>query len=914
MRNKDGFATVRIGASISHKGRTAVASAGHPATVALIGPGTSTNHKALASALETGYSFLQHSAVTISTTMSMEEKDVARKSASNLNPTSGIINYFINTVTMHTDDAKALDNLFVDGFYDETEIAGIIAAQRISATIAANGVDKVFGTAPGISPGTKIVPIQIHGMLSVNLCSEHSGANCTRSRPHLIAETVYLDDLLYKPGKPSINNYFKRINSAITLAKRERAFATQLAPFDYWVPATIKLVNETAITVTLYQETGSNQTITTYASGELTIVPDEKYFRYIPPFSPLLSPPGERLSLSQKAKDAITSGDGMAIVVAMTDSNTNDENGSRFKNVSSSDFQTNVVIGTVTYNTVSHGDQINYRIATDLSIPIPGRPGGQSVDVRDYGLAKALTINGTTVTTRSLSGYTNNLWLFPGHEALKPYWLSVVAANLLLLDIDPADGIQLLATVVIPGHGSGCGIAWERCITALNQGVVPEHNLFSQINDDFLYHTAYSDIAAAYVTGALALLKRYFPDIRADTATEILLTTATDIGDPGPDPVYGRGLLNIGRALNPVGRLSTSPGSSTFIDGSALKLSGALASLDASEATVVGYDQFSRPFGSSLGQFIEIQPRSAERPGAVQIIDDLQRRQLSAPVGGILHYRDQSLERFSWRLASDTSVSHDWCQLQCATGGDSWGFMAAGPQLTSLTRLRHSLVPESGIEIEAAMAGGPAEVAWRSLALRMQRQPAAGVEWGMEIGTAQEEDSLLGSELSGAFALADGAETRFVHLRGSWQLAENVVARGSLSRTHTQAAAQPDAVVLGISDLVAESATASLSTRGVLRRADALAVEWEVPLQATSGLMHLRTGGYNENGERFTGIREVALSTTGRERLWRISYAAPLASMGGSAWLGASAERRHRGAAHAGRDDWRYSLALVWKQ
>ena len=897
--HNDRLATVYTDSSFSHKGRTFTAPAtGRPATVAVLDSGFSLRHRALASAFEDGYDFVQHSNTTISVGMdgtSIEGERIVRASEMNLdNPTAGVVNYFFDEDAIHDDDKSDFranyDSIPGGALAHGTSVAGIIAAQRISATVTVGGDEKTFETVPGIAPGTKIVPIQLLGALTVNACTDpNGGGDCIRSRPHLLVDR---------------RTSFQRLNSAITLAKRDNSFAMNMSLGERGLPVTIALANENEVVAALQNMTA---TVTvTYAAGELIINQEQ-----IAMFSPLLLPPDQRVSLSREAKDAITSGDGMAIVVAAGNSGDNDYNGQLFKRRGG---RTKISHAGEEYDEVRHA-KTNYRIATDLSVPLPGWPGGgQAVDVREYGFGKVLDINGTQVTTRSLPEYILSLWRFPGHEDIKPYWLSVVGYEIkATATMDVSNGIRhVTGEPVIAELSSGCGVVWERCIAAPLQGSFPTHNPLSAINAGYEYDAGTSQ-AAPYVTGALALLKRYFPDLRADTATEILLATTDDLGVPGPDPVYGMGGLNIGRALNPVGRLSASPGSSTFIDGSALKLSGALAGLDASDATVVGYDKFSRPFGSSLRQFIEIQPGSAQRLGATQIIDQLQRRQLAEPAGGVLHYRDESLERFSWPLASDTFVSHDWCQLQCATSGDSWGFMAAAPQLTSLTRLRHSLVPESGIEVEAAMAGGPAEVAWRSMALRIQRQPAAGIEWGVEIGTAQEKDSLLGSELSGAFALADGAASRFVHVRGSWQLAENVLARGRFGRARTEAAARAESVVLGISDLVAESATASLSTRGVLRRADALTVEWEVPLQASSGMMHLRTGGYDENGERFTGVREVALAASGRERLWRISYAAPLASLGGSAWLAAAAEHRRRSAAHAGSEDWRYSLAWVWK-
>ena len=55
------------------------------------------------------------------------------------------------------------------------------------------------------------------------------------------------------------------------------------------------------------------------------------------------------------------------------------------------------------------------------------------------------------------------------------------------------------------------------------------------------------------MAGALALLLEAFPNLTGRQAVDILLRTARDAGDAGPDVIYGRGLLDIAQAFKPVG-------------------------------------------------------------------------------------------------------------------------------------------------------------------------------------------------------------------------------------------------------------------------------------------------------------------------------------------------------------------------
>ena len=63
-----------------------------------------------------------------------------------------------------------------------------------------------------------------------------------------------------------------------------------------------------------------------------------------------------------------------------------------------------------------------------------------------------------------------------------------------------------------------------------------------------------NSLAAPRVAGAAALIKHKFGTNSANTK-QILLSTADDLGAVGTDPVFGRRLLNVGRALSPVGTL-----------------------------------------------------------------------------------------------------------------------------------------------------------------------------------------------------------------------------------------------------------------------------------------------------------------------------------------------------------------------
>ncbi|WP_231583353.1 autotransporter serine protease [Luteimonas sp. FCS-9] len=150
-------------------------------------------------------------------------------------------------------------------------------------------------------------------------------------------------------------------------------------------------------------------------------------------------------------------------------------------------------------------------------------------------------------------------YLFPDIEK---YWVAV--ANL------DEDG-------VLSASSMRCGAAAQWCIAA------PGTNITSSVLDGSPTGTdivvddagnvryefedrnggveyAYADytgtsMAAPHVTGALGLLFERFPYLEGHQIRDVMLTTATDLGEEGVDDIYGWGLLNLEAAIEGYGQL-----------------------------------------------------------------------------------------------------------------------------------------------------------------------------------------------------------------------------------------------------------------------------------------------------------------------------------------------------------------------
>lgn len=140
------------------------------------------------------------------------------------------------------------------------------------------------------------------------------------------------------------------------------------------------------------------------------------------------------------------------------------------------------------------------------------------------------------------SGFDQPSWLagLPHfYPEIQPLWLAVTA-------VGPDEHIA--------NYANACGVAAQWCLAAPGgEG--------SQGSDDALWSawpgSQYESIqgtsmAAPAVTGALAVASEVFPGANGPELTQLLLQTATDIGAPGIDPLYGWGLLNLGNVVDTI--------------------------------------------------------------------------------------------------------------------------------------------------------------------------------------------------------------------------------------------------------------------------------------------------------------------------------------------------------------------------
>ena len=156
----------------------------------------------------------------------------------------------------------------------------------------------------------------------------------------------------------------------------------------------------------------------------------------------------------------------------------------------------------------------------------------------------------------------------------------------------------------MPSWSNRCGIAKDFCLVATGRTL-------KAIRSGGGYHlVSGTSFSAPVVSGAAALLIQLWPNVAAKDIVQILLTSATDLGEPGVDEIFGHGLLNLEEAVKAQGPITVAL-SGSAADGGPLAINSRLtlgpAFGDALKdttafANAIGFDKFKRAYPIDLSR------------------------------------------------------------------------------------------------------------------------------------------------------------------------------------------------------------------------------------------------------------------------------------------------------------------------
>ena len=140
-------------------------------------------------------------------------------------------------------------------------------------------------------------------------------------------------------------------------------------------------------------------------------------------------------------------------------------------------------------------------------------------------------LDGLERGTISESAFANALVTDSNFNTMRGRWLAVVATD---------------SNNQIASFSNGCGLSILWCLAAPGESIFTADTSAGDVGYNNYNGTSF---AAPHVSGALALLKSAAPELRMTVIRNVLLTTATDLGDSGVDEVYGWGLVNVSAGI-----------------------------------------------------------------------------------------------------------------------------------------------------------------------------------------------------------------------------------------------------------------------------------------------------------------------------------------------------------------------------
>lgn len=130
--------------------------------------------------------------------------------------------------------------------------------------------------------------------------------------------------------------------------------------------------------------------------------------------------------------------------------------------------------------------------------------------------------------------------------------------------------------------------------------VAPGEYIYATLPGNAYGYMSGTSMATPIVAATAALLESRWPSLKAQPSVvaDILFNSATDLGAPGVDAIYGRGLLNVTRAFQNYGttRVVSPTGASLTVSGGSVTTSGTLAKSGTLLAGVTAYDAYGRDY------------------------------------------------------------------------------------------------------------------------------------------------------------------------------------------------------------------------------------------------------------------------------------------------------------------------------
>lgn len=154
-------------------------------------------------------------------------------------------------------------------------------------------------------------------------------------------------------------------------------------------------------------------------------------------------------------------------------------------------------------------------------------------------------------------------------------------------------------TMSLADYSNACGVTKDYCLTS--PGTIRTNDGMSHIGTSF---------ATPVVSAAIAVIREAWPYLDSTQITDILFTTAADLGEPGVDEIYGHGMLDLENATRPVGELSIAVADNMTQPLQTATITPNIAhAIESANPTMAFFDAYGRAYKTSISDNISARNR-----------------------------------------------------------------------------------------------------------------------------------------------------------------------------------------------------------------------------------------------------------------------------------------------------------------
>lgn len=467
-----------------------------------------------------------------------------------------------------------------------------------------------------------------------------------------------------------------------------------------------------------------------------------------------------------------------------------------------------------------------------------------------------------------------------------------------------------------------CGQAMNYCLVA------PGDGLWTTVTGGDLGYVYGTSFSAPHVSGAAALLIQLWPTLTPAQVVNIMLTSATDMGDVGVDSVFGHGLLNLPAAIAPAGSLEIPL--APLADGGGPTVENTMLTLDSSFGDALtdarllsqafALDDYDRNYAVDLSDLISradigfglnalvardrLESIDAELPNGMKVamgVSDTGRAESAAEWsgmaiedGGIIsspELHGMSLEidgvwETSFRLGYDVTPEQQTVSLASSEPaglfwmpgnllGPQYGLAGAGTGLTLSRRIGESSIVSAGWldqRSDPDITEADAELGDVTLAHRFGN----GAIGYAGISMIDERNGFLGGAALGGFAVA-GTESLFYSVGGRYPLDRGFELVGSYTTGEAEISADRTGLLSEWNGIRADAFGIGLVKNGVLGPADRIGLLAGQPLRVNAGEARLTVPvEYLPDKTVVSDSERVSMAPSGRQYDLQLAYASAL--------------------------------------